>query len=272
MLTQDQIRTFQAMIWDFYHTNGRIFAWRNNTNPYHIFISEVMLQQTQTYRVEPKFEQFITIFPDFNTLAQASLFDVLTVWQGLGYNRRAKFLYQAADIIVKKYNGIVPHDPLILITLPGIGPATAASIGAFAYNKPTVFIETNIRTVFIDTFFSKTQDPITDAHLLPLIEQTVDKENPREWYYALMDYGVYLKKTNTNPSRRSKHYTKQSVFKGSVRQIRGNIIAFLLQKKKATIKEMIAVINDEQQRTGAVIDTLLKEQIIFVENDFLCIK
>ena len=107
---------------------------------------------------------------------------------------------------------------------------------------------------------------------MPLIEQTVDTENPREWYYALMDYGVYLKKINTNPSRRSKHYTKQSVFKGSMRQIRGNIIAFLLQKKKVTIKEMIAVINDEQQKAGAVIDALVKEQIIFIENDFLCIK
>lgn len=231
-----------------------------------------MLQQTQTYRVEPKFEQFIATFSTFEMLAQATLAEVLSVWQGLGYNRRAKFLHQAAHIIVQKYDGILPDDPEILVELPGIGPATAASMTAFAYNKPTVFIETNIRAVFIHTFFPPDESSIADKVLLNLIEQTVDLANPREWYYALMDYGVYLKKLHKNPSRRSKKHVKQGVFEGSARQIRGKIIKFLIDIKRATREEIISFVADEQQRTALLIENLINEQILQVQNGLITIK
>ena len=188
----NQIAAFKEFIWDFYHQNKRDFAWRHVDNPYYVVVSEIMLQQTQTHRVITKYEEFIGAFATFESLAAASLRDVLTVWQGLGYYRRARFLHQLAQIVVNEYNGVLPQDPKILQTLPGIGPNTAGSICAFAFNKEVVFIETNIRTVFIDSFF-RDKENVTDKELLPLITMTLDQENPREWYYALMDYGVFLK-------------------------------------------------------------------------------
>ena len=236
-LTQEQIKIFQKRIWDFFEKNERVFSWRKTTNPYNIFISEVMLQQTQATRVEKKYKQFIETFPDFYSLANAELYDVLKVWQGLGYNRRAKFLHQSAKIITLQYNGNVPNDTKKLEKLPGIGSATAASIAAFAFNAPTVFVETNIRTVFIHLFLSE-KDNICDKELLSLASQTVDKTSPRKWYYALTDYGVMLKSKGINPINKSKSYTKQSKFQGSDRQIRGAIIKEVLLCKNIDKKTL----------------------------------
>lgn len=260
-LTKKKINSFQSFIWNYYHQFGRVFAWRNTDNIYHVVVSEVMLQQTQTKRVEEKFEEFITTFPTVEILALSSLRDVLSVWQGLGYNRRGKFLHQLAQTIVQKYNGKIPDTIEQLKQLSGIGPYTAGSICAFAFNQPTIFIETNIRTVFIHTFF-KNQEKIIDAEIMPLIEQTVDLNNPREWYYALMDYGVYLKQTFSNPSRKSRHYTKQSKFEGSDRQIRGKIIKLLTEHAMLTDKQIISLVNKEKKRTKKIIDQLITEKLI----------
>jgi A/G-specific adenine glycosylase len=188
-------------------------------------ISEIMLQQTQTYRVEPKYQAFLAALPTIQDLAHADLRTVLTLWQGLGYNRRGKFLHMLAQEVMRKHEGVIPDTPELLVQLPGIGKATAGSICAFAFNKPTVFIETNIRTVFLYHFFAG-QQGVDDRELFPLVAATVDQENPREWYYALMDYGVHLKKSLPNPSRSSKHHVIQSKFEGSDRQIRGAIPRF----------------------------------------------
>src|ERR1700751_788981 len=141
-----QIAAFKEFVWHFYEQNKRDFAWRHVDNPYFVVVSEIMLQQTQTQRVISKYEEFIAAFPDFKSLAAASLRDVLLVWQGLGYYRRARFLHQLAQIVVNEHGGALPQDQKVLQTLPGIGPNTAGSICAFAFNKPVVFIETNIRT------------------------------------------------------------------------------------------------------------------------------
>ena len=222
-----KIPEFITIINTYYAINKRHFPWRDVENPYYVFVSEVMLQQTQTHRVIDKFAQFIEAFPTVYDLAAAPLGAVLFVWQGLGYNRRGKFLHQAACIIVARHNGIIPDDPRLLVELPGIGSAPAASIAAFAYNKPTVFIETNIRAVYIHSFFPN-QEKVADSELIPLIAQSVDQLNPRQWYYALMDYGVMLKKTHQNPSRKSKHHTTQSPFEGSIRQVRGAVLRVML--------------------------------------------
>ncbi len=262
----EKLSLFQQFIWSFYAQNKRDFAWRNNANPYCVFVSEIMLQQTQTYRVEHKYEQFIATFENFNALSQASLAHVLGVWQGLGYNRRAKFLHQAAQTVVYEFGGVLPDDPTVLQTLPGIGKATAASVAAFAFNKPTIFIETNIRAVFIHSFFND-RDDIHDNELLPLVAATVDERNPREWYYALMDYGVYLKKLHPNPSRKSKHHTVQSKFEGSDRQIRGMIIRLVLERGPLERQELLQLIDKEQERVDAIINQLHQEQLICVENN-----
>lgn len=259
-ISADLLSHFRDFIWTFYAKNKRDFAWRNIQNPYHVAVSEVMLQQTQTSRVEIKYPQFLEIFPNIKTLANAPLREVLAAWQGLGYNRRGKFLHEMAQKIVMEHEGVVPNDVQLLRELPGIGPYTASSICAFAYNKPTVFIETNIRTVYLHSFF-QSQENVHDKQLLPLIAATVDQENPREWYYALMDYGAYLKKTVTNPSRKSKHHAVQSKFEGSDRQIRGIILRLLLETSMS-MQQLCSSIDRDSERVIRVIEQLCNEQLI----------
>jgi len=269
-LSTQEIHSFQQFIWDFYYTQGRDFAWRNVDDPYHVVVSEIMLQQTQTYRVAPKYEQFIELFPDFSTLAHAPLRYVLSAWQGLGYNRRGMYLQQIAQRVMQEFHGKLPSDPEILQTFPGIGLNTAGSICAFAFNKPVIFIETNIRTVFLHTFF-KDVIQVHDKELLPLIASTLDHENPREWYYALMDYGVLLKRLYPNPSRKSKHHITQSKFEGSDRQIRGKIIKVLTEQQCLMYGQLLAYINKEPERVQRIVQQLCADGLIQKEDERLYI-
>ncbi len=246
---------FQKTVLTFYKKNKRTFPWRSDPSPYFVVVSEVMLQQTQADRVVPKFVAFIKKFPSFNKLSQARLPEVLMMWQGLGYNRRAKSLHQLAKLVVKKYNGKLPSDTLKLITLPGIGPYTAAAIQAFAFNLPSTVIETNIRTAFIFHFFKDTKNKVTDAELIPFIQRTVYRKNPQQWYSALMDYGSYLKKNYGNLSQKSKTYKKQSRFKGSNRQARGAVIRELSKNQRATTSR----ISKESKIDDALISSALEQ-------------
>lgn len=264
--TGDGVSQFRSLIWEFYGGNARTFAWRENISPYRIVVSEIMLQQTQTDRVVKKFDQFIYQFPSFEVLAQAPRADVIAAWQGLGYNRRALALHKIAHIVMQEYNGILPNSQKILQTFPGLGFNTAGSVCAFAYNLPAVFIETNIRTVFLHYFF-RGQDQVHDKLLLPLIEQTVDHENPRHWYYALMDYGVILKKEFHNMiNHRSKHHVVQSKFEGSDRQIRGMILKILIQEKRVTFETFCKMIDREVDRIERNLQDLCKEDFVRQEN------
>ncbi len=233
-------KDFVRAVWKHYKTNGRQnLPWRKTKNPYRILVSEVMLQQTQVERVIPKYKEFLRHFPNIQALSKAPLGDVLRVWQGLGYNRRAKLLHMCARVLVDNYKGKFPLTHALLMELPGIGHYTAGAIMAFAYNAPIPIIETNIRTVFIHHFFNDEID-VSDRALFQSIGVVLDQNNPREWYWALMDYGWYLKKTVGNQNARSKHYSKQSPFKDSDRQIRGAILRSLSQnastRKKNSMK------------------------------------
>jgi A/G-specific adenine glycosylase len=261
-LTDAGIVWFRELIYRYYRDHRRDFAWRKTTVPYHIVVSEIMLQQTQTSRVIEKYAQFIATFSDFHALAHASPRDVLTAWSGLGYNRRGLALHAIAQRVTAEYAGILPADPIILESFRGIGPNTAGSIAAFAFNIPTVFIETNIRAVFIHTFFHGRADKIKDQELLPLVEQTVDKNNAREWYYALMDYGVMLKKQFVNPSRKSQSYHRQSKFEGSERQIRGAIIKLLTQFSTLSFNQLIEFIKQEPERIQKNLEDLRNERLV----------
>jgi len=267
-INSEQSIAFQKFIWQFYADHARQFPWRSTHDPYAIVVSEIMLQQTQTYRVEPKFIDWMLAFPSFEMLAQATLRDVLSAWQGLGYNRRGMALHKIAQIVMQEHAGHLPQDPAVLQTFPGIGKATAASICAFAFNMPTVFIETNIRAVYIHTFFRQ-HDEVTDKQLIPFVEQTLDHSNPREWYYALMDYGVHLKKMNKNPARKSAHHTQQSRFEGSDRQIRGAIVRLLTQHSSLHKSDLFKCINDD--RVEKIAHQLSAEGLIKFENDHFCI-
>jgi len=258
----NKIIAFKELIWDYYRHNRRDFVWRNTSNPYYILVSEIMLQQTQTHRVIHKYEEFIVTFPTLETLAASTLRDVLIVWHGLGYYRRARYLHQLAQIVVGEYAGVLPQDTKMLQTLPGIGAGTAGSIGAFAFNIPTVFIETNIRAVFIHCFFDNKKE-VSDKELLPLIAATVDHDNPREWYYALMDYGVWCKSMYVNPSRKSIHYIKQSPFEGSNRQIRAQILKLIAQEERIAHQDIVNAVNKaELVCIEEIIKQLLDEKFI----------
>jgi len=260
-LTPDAIKFFQNIIYDHYEKNARIFPWRMTSTPYHIAVSEIMLQQTQTYRVEDKYKEFVTLLPDFYSLAYAPLKTVLKLWQGLGYNRRAIALKKIAQIIVNEFGGNLPSSVELLMTLPGIGQATASAIAAFAFNEASVFIETNIRTVFIHFFFYD-RDSVRDKELLPVVEKTLDISDPRNWYYALMDYGAALKKEHQFLGRKSAHYRKQNLYKGSNRQIRGMILKALIDKPGSSSQEIIEKLMLEPERIMTILQDLQKEGFI----------
>lgn len=221
-------------------------------------VSEIMLQQTQVPRVIPKYRDFLELFPTVESLAGASLGDVMRVWNGLGYNRRAKFLWQAAQAVVSQYHGKFPHTQKALVALPGIGVNTAGAILAYAFNLPVAFIETNIRTVYIHHFFTD-QPQVDDRAIAKLVQDTLDEQHAREWYWALMDYGSYLKQTVGNKSRTSKAYVKQSAFQGSNRQLRGALIRALLNKPHTTA-ELQATFADE--RLADTLAQLVREGLV----------
>lgn len=229
---------FVETVWRQYREQGRHdLPWRKTTNPYRILVSEIMLQQTQVDRVLPKYREFLRQFPTVRALAAASLSDVLRAWQGLGYNRRAKYLQEAARVVVEERKGKFPHDEPGWRSLPGVGPYTAAAVLAFAYNHPVVLIETNVRQVFLHHFFPRAT-AVPDAAILKLVAKTLPPLQAREWYSALMDYGAYLKSQHGNKNTQSKHYTKQSKFSGSDRQIRGAIIKTLTSTESLTEKAL----------------------------------
>ena len=205
----------------------RDLPWRGLDDPYAVLVSEIMLQQTQVARVGRFWERFMALFPTIDALASADTADVLAQWQGLGYNRRALALKKTADVCAAERGGMLPHTAEELQKLPGIGPATAAGVVAFAFNRPSTYLETNVRTVFLHELFPN-RDGVSDKELVPLVADTCPAEGARAWYYALLDYGAHLKTLVANPSRRSAHYTRQSTFEGSRRQKRAELVRIVL--------------------------------------------
>lgn len=251
------------MVKKHYYSHGRNnLPWRTRIDPYAILVSEFMLQQTQVKRVVDYFERFLASFPNFSSLAVASNKEVLAAWQGLGYNRRALHLKKTAEIVVRDYHGALPQDPAELEKLPGIGHATAGAVAAFAFDAPTIFIETNIRRAFLHHFFPRSH-AVDDRKILPLIATAHPRKNSRAWYYALMDYGAALgKKVRQNPNRQSRHYTRQTQFAGSDRELRGRIIRLLLQKNTLTAAALAKNLHEPNQRLARVLIALEREEFI----------
>lgn len=257
---------FQELLWDKGRDLYRTMPWREDTRPYYVLVSELMLQQTQVDRVIPKFNAFIARFPDEQTLASAPLADVLTLWSGLGYNRRAKFLYESACKIVTEFNGAFPDVYADILRLPGVGPGTAGAIMTYAFNQPIPFIETNVRTVYFYHFFPD-GEKVTDEQVKNTVEQTLDYDHPREFYWALMDYGTWLKKNGAGRIAQSKHYKKQSPLKGSLRELRG-IIVKQLARGDVPIVDLRAQYADDERFTDAV-NGLLYDGLVTETNKIL---
>lgn len=258
-LTPRIISFFQTVIRDYYREYGRVFPWRETADPYHILVSELMLQQTQTSRVTEKYIEFITAFPDVFQLARSPFREVLRIWQGLGYNRRALALHKTAGEIADRYHGRVPDDPILLRQLPGVGEYTAAAMMAIAFNKPAIVIDTNIRTVFLYFFFRDTET-VGKSEIVPFIEATLDRDSPREWYYALFDYGAMLKQENKDLEAGKRR--KQSTFRGSDRELRGNILHLLLDTEEMTEDQLLTRLPPEDERVRRIIAQLHQEGLI----------
>jgi A/G-specific adenine glycosylase len=237
-LTSRAIAAFRKKIYDHYEQEGRDLPWRKRVTPYRVLVSEIMLQQTQVDRVIDKYRQFLEAFPDFPSLAAAPTPELLRIWSGLGYNRRALSLRKLAQVVVEQHEGKLPSDPEKLQQLPGIGPYTAGAVAAFAFNKPVIFLDTNVRRVYIHEF-CKDRQGVHDDELRPLIEQTLPPGDSRTWYNALMDYGSMLKSKEANPNRRSAHYTRQSPFENSNRQVRGAILKTLVADSPLTAAQIM---------------------------------
>ena len=279
----------------------RDLPWRRTRDPYGIWLSEVMLQQTQVARVMTRWGEWLERFPTVEALAQASVSDVLAAWQGMGYNRRALALKSAAEAVVREHGGVFPRDAAALKALPGIGPATAQGIRSFAFDLPGVYLETNVRTVILHHFFPDVPG-VPDRELVPLVEascpdastgergafatpQDAD-DTPRAWYYALLDYGAYLKKTIPNPSRRSSSYTRQSRFEGSRRQKRAHIVRMLLDAQASgapglALEDVCRGVDELERSSGrgtvpagevsSILDDLVQEGFARIEGELWAI-
>jgi len=256
-LTPGVVIPFRRLLALFSASRGRDLPWRRTTDPYRILVSEFMLQQTQVERVLSKYPDFLGRFLDIGALARASRLEVLLAWQGLGYNRRALSLRETARRIVDGFRGTVPLDRALLDSFPGIGSATAGAVVVFSANRPEVFIETNIRRAFIHLFFPDARK-VHDREIGPILAETLDRENPRLFYYALMDYGSHLKGRAGNPNTRSASYSRQSPFKGSDREIRGKILRLLLAGDVSE-PDLIHALDIDPDRGMKLIETLERE-------------
>lgn len=265
-LEPDAVQDFQERVYRYYRQHRRDLPWRDTRDPYLILVSEMMLQQTQVERVIPKYRAFVERFPDFQSLASAKPGEVIREWQGLGYNRRAIYLHRTAERVAGCFGGSLPESEEALRGLPGIGKATAAAIMAFAFGRPSILIETNIKAVFIHCFFPGVAS-VTDRQIAYLVELTLDRENPRDWYYALMDLGSALKKKCKNPTRRSAHYQRQSPFEGSDRQIRGRIIEILRECQEIGIGDLLSRLEADPGRAGILLDRLEKEGFLTISEN-----
>jgi A/G-specific adenine glycosylase len=238
-----------------------VFPWRQNTDPWGVLVSEFMLQQTQTDKVIPDWERWRRLWPSPADLARSPQEAVMREWSGLGYNRRARYIRDSAVKIAGDCRGRVPQTPSELRALPGIGPYTAGAIACFGYNYPAIFIETNIRAAALHFFFNG-REGVKDSEVFPVLEAVLDRENPRKWYWALMDYGAALKKITVNPNRKSAHYTRQPPFEGSFRQMRGMVVKALAFQGPSTAEDLARQTGIGKADLYRVVENLKKDLMV----------
>jgi len=189
-------------------------------------VSEVMLQQTQVSRVIPKYNEFIRVFPTIQVLAQAQTASVLRLWKGMGYNRRALYLKQASEAILRLHNGVFPASEEALVKLPGVGSYTARAILVFSFKKDITMVDTNIRKIITNFFFQDQKQP--EKAIQEVADQLVPRGKSWEWHQALMDFGaasqIEIKKHPPAEGSKIKKDENKIPFKQSTRFFRGRIM------------------------------------------------
>jgi len=260
-ISDQQIRLFQEKVLSFYTQHGRDLPWRKTTDPYKILLSEMMLQQTQVSRVMEYYMQWIERWPTVESLAEAPWKDVLKAWMGLGYNRRAVHVHQAAQTIANTFAGDILQAMEHYEKVPGIGLYTSRAVRIFASNADIVTVDTNIRRIFIHEF--SLPENISSKELWSLAEQCLPKDQSRTWHNALMDYGALLmtsRKTGIRP------LTMQSKFEGSDRQIRGMILRQLLQCS-SSLEELKMITKINTSRLQKILEKMIQEGLISLSNN-----
>lgn len=253
--------------------------WRATRDPYRILVSEVMLQQTQVERVKEKYSLFIEQFPDVHALARAPLSEVLRLWSGLGYNRRAKYLRDCAREIIERFDGKFPRGRKELLGLPGVGPSTASAIRSFAFGEDDPMIDTNIRRILSRVFYSavsRRRKAPRDADLYALARMLIPKGGGREWNYAMLDLAAT---TCTARNHRddcpftdwhgkisdTKRPSKVIPFVSTRRYARGRALAAISTQGGATLADVRRAISPSTFSASEILRGLVNDGLIRVK-------
>ncbi len=257
-ISSESVNAFQEKVIEWWSNNARELPWRKHPTPYHVLVSEMMLQQTQVSRVVPKYTEFLKEFPDLKALAEADTKRLLQVWSGLGYNRRALWLRDAARAIVDR--GEFPRNEENLRKMRGIGPYTSRSILIFAFNEDLAAIDTNIRRILIASGFA--DECTSRSELQEVAERLLLRGRARDWHNALMDYGS---KVLTSASTGIKPISQQNGFEGSSRQLRGDIVRILAHCEELSLEDLVAhqgCSDTSAERVRAIVTRLTEDGLV----------
>ena len=244
-----------------YAPRARAYPWRSRPTPYRVLVSEVMLQQTQASRVAPAFRSFLRRFPSVRSLAAAPAADVVRAWAGLGYDRRAVRLLEAARAIVEEHGGRVPRDSAALRALPGVGPYTAAAVASIAFGEPVPAIDVNVARVVARYRLGREAHQERADRVRDAAEAWLDRRDPGGWNQALMDLGrevcrptprcaacplasgCAFRRAGRRPARGPR---RQGRFEGSFRQVRGRVLALLRERGEASLGRVESAVGDHR--------------------------
>jgi len=256
------------------------YPWRGSHDPYAVWVSEVMLQQTQAARVVPAYASFLRRFPTVRALAVAPRRDVVAQWGGLGYNRRAVRLSEAARAIVRDHGGRIPHDKDELLELPGVGPYTAAAVASMGFGEPVAVVDTNVRRVVSRVHLGVDGHEVPAKEVWALAEAWLDRDDPVTWNQALMDLGrevcrpeprcdvcplAGVCRFRRDGAAATRGPSRQGPFEGSTRQVRGAIVNALRSHPWLTPARLASETGFPVDRIDAAVATLSVDGLVEVD-------
>jgi A/G-specific adenine glycosylase len=262
-----------------FHPRRAAYPWRRPTpDPYAILVSEIMLQQTQAARVAAAFGPFLKRFPTISALAVSSRADVLHAWAGLGYNRRAVWLHEAARAVCRDHDGLVPRDVEVLASLPGVGSYTAAALASIAYGEPVAAIDANVRRVVARVARGAEAHELSHRAISGIANGWIEAERPGLWNSALMDLGRVVCRPRVprcgecplgsacafraSGRAASSPRPSQGPFEGSFRQLRGAIVQALRGRDTSTATELGRITGSDGERARLAIDALMRDGLL----------